>query len=378
MPVLTIPNDFQPQRRIYSAEVDANFNAIATLLNTTGLDNTNIQNNGINPLTKIDASAGAANQILRKSGTQLAWSNELATLDTDAVINVGLTASVNANALTITLTSRDGSTALSSTDPAFIAFRSATATSGGTTVRTISSNLTLTIPSGTTIGTSNNYYSNIFVYAIDLNGTTELAVSLTRFDSSITQNTTAISGGSSDTVLYSQTARTGASIRLIGVINAQQATAGTWASAPTLVQTLPIRSGNFFAYGALYNTNGSVTTTSYAEITNSPTITVIAPVTGLYKVSCRLTVTGSAGAAPGIRIADTAGSPIGLYYDELINELPNTNGYPIDTYAIFLLKAGTSYTFKLAGKVSSGTLTCFYNYGTTTSGGRRIMVEQID
>lgn len=47
MPALTIPNTFSPNTVAVSAEVNANFNAIATLLNSTKLDDDNIQTGGI-------------------------------------------------------------------------------------------------------------------------------------------------------------------------------------------------------------------------------------------------------------------------------------------------------------------------------------------
>lgn len=47
MPVLTIPNTFTPSTVASSSEVNANFSAIATLINSTKLDNTNIQTGGI-------------------------------------------------------------------------------------------------------------------------------------------------------------------------------------------------------------------------------------------------------------------------------------------------------------------------------------------
>ena len=49
MPVLTYPSsDFQPFTRILSSEVNGKFTAIKTLLNTTGLNYTNVQTGGLN------------------------------------------------------------------------------------------------------------------------------------------------------------------------------------------------------------------------------------------------------------------------------------------------------------------------------------------
>lgn len=47
MPALVIPTSFSPNTVALSAAVNGNFNAVATLLNSTLLDSTNIQDNGI-------------------------------------------------------------------------------------------------------------------------------------------------------------------------------------------------------------------------------------------------------------------------------------------------------------------------------------------
>lgn len=61
MPSLTIPNTFSAGTLIQSAQVNANFTAIASLLNTTKLDSTNIQLNG---LTRNRLALGTANYVL--------------------------------------------------------------------------------------------------------------------------------------------------------------------------------------------------------------------------------------------------------------------------------------------------------------------------
>lgn len=139
-----------------------------------------------------------------------------------------LSASVAANALTITLSGGSFS------------FRSSSLTSGLLITLAVSSAVTLTIPSGTTIGTTNNDSSRIHVYAINNAGTIELALSGNPgIDTSLVFNTTAISGGTSRDLLYSTTARTSVPVVYLGFITAPQATAGTWASAPTQITVAP-------------------------------------------------------------------------------------------------------------------------------------------
>jgi hypothetical protein len=66
MPALSYPTgDFQPFTKILSSEVNGKFNAIKTLLNTTKLDSTNVQQNGLSwdRLTTQTASYLAATDV---------------------------------------------------------------------------------------------------------------------------------------------------------------------------------------------------------------------------------------------------------------------------------------------------------------------------
>lgn len=142
-----------------------------------------------------------------------------------------VSASVAANALTVTL------------NPTALDFRSNSLTNGAINTRSIASAISLTISSGSTLGTINNVASRIAILAIDNNGTVELAaVNMAggvNLDETTLVNTTAEGGAGaadSSTVIYSQTARTGVPFRVVGYVESTQATAGTWVSAPTLIQ----------------------------------------------------------------------------------------------------------------------------------------------
>ena len=139
-----------------------------------------------------------------------------------------INASVSGNALTIV------ASALS------LEFRSTTLTSGAVSFsRGAPANLV--IPSTATLGTINAVQSRIVVLALNNAGTIELAaVNIaggTNLDETGLISTTAIAGGSnSASVVYSTTARTSVAYRVIGYVESTQATAGTWASAPSTVQ----------------------------------------------------------------------------------------------------------------------------------------------
>ena len=141
-----------------------------------------------------------------------------------------ITAAVAANALTITL------------NPTSLDFRNATLSNGAPNTRTVAAAITLTVSSGSTLGTGNGVLGRLAVLAIDNAGTVELAVvnaaGGVNLDESGVITTVAEGGaGGADSVstVYSQTARSNVPYRLIGFLESTQAAAGTWATAPSLV-----------------------------------------------------------------------------------------------------------------------------------------------
>ncbi len=92
MPVLTYPTgDFQPFTRILSSEVNGKFNAISTLLNTTKLDDTNYQDNGMS-LIKLKGNINNALIGNNTSGQVTAFTtnpNQTIFTSTDGSVQVG-------------------------------------------------------------------------------------------------------------------------------------------------------------------------------------------------------------------------------------------------------------------------------------------------
>lgn len=151
--------------------------------------------------------------------------------------NWRLSATVSGGALTITLLGNDGN-ALSSTNAAHLSFRSVTATSGAYVIRSVAAPLSLTVPSGASLGFANSQTSSIDVYASDNAGTVELAVLHTGLaDESVPNSTTAMSTSSDSAgILYSASARTNLSTIYLGRVTIQTgATAGDWTNSPSKV-----------------------------------------------------------------------------------------------------------------------------------------------
>ena len=124
--------------------------------------------------------------------------------------------------------------------PLSLSFRSTTLSSGVTTV-VGGSPSALTIPSTATLGTVNAVQSSIVVLVMNNAGTLEYAVVNLAGGNDLSEtgliSTTAISAAATvANVIYSNTARTNLAYRVIARIDSTQSTAGTWATAPTLVQ----------------------------------------------------------------------------------------------------------------------------------------------
>jgi hypothetical protein len=195
-----------------------------------------------------DMVANGIYQFQRNSANT-AWillnpENQIATgyLDSNLINNLAITTSVAASALTVSLKTKGGNDP-STSEPIQISFRSVTATSGTYTTRNVTAATSLVISSGSTLGTVANVAANLYVYALDNAGTVEVGISYYLFPDNSIQSSTAEGGaGAADsaTVLYSTTARTNVPVRLIGVINITEATAGAWVSNATTVTSDPI------------------------------------------------------------------------------------------------------------------------------------------
>lgn len=140
-----------------------------------------------------------------------------------------VSAAVAANALTVGLS------------PCKMDFRNATLTNGASVSRNISTALSLVVPSGATLGTINATPARLVLLAIDNAGTVEPAIvnlaGGNNLDETTLISTTAISAGAAAAnVIYSTTARANVPFRVVGFVDITEVTAGTWATAPTVIQ----------------------------------------------------------------------------------------------------------------------------------------------
>lgn len=185
-----------------------------------------------------------------------------------AALHFDVGASVAGNALTVTL------------NPCIIAFRSTTLTTGTPSYVNVSAQISMTVSSGSTLGTVNATAARLCLIAINNAGTAELAIinisGGNQLDETNLISTTAEGGaGAADsaTVFYSTTARTNVAYRVVGFIDITEATAGTWATAPTLVQSVggqAFTAMSSLGYGQTWQTVTRVLATTYYNTTGRP------------------------------------------------------------------------------------------------------------
>lgn len=157
-------------------------------------------------------------------------------LPCDDLRNIGMSATVNASAMLVTIHALDGST-LSPGNPGFASFR-ADQTAGTVVTRLFHSNLNMTVPSGATLGHKGGMAQYAWVYLTNNSGTLDCAIAgQVPFREANFQATTQLSGSSTASgILYSQGASAASiQVRYLGRITANNATAGSWVSAPTSI-----------------------------------------------------------------------------------------------------------------------------------------------
>jgi len=157
-------------------------------------------------------------------------SSATATDQVGDLINLGLSTSDSAGALTINLKQLDGSTDPTGGSEVKIPFRSTTLATPTVSIIEYDSATSLVIPSGATLGYVDGDDAIIYIYGLFDGTNKEITVASTQMDQTQLHSTLAIGTGSdAAATLYSTNARTGAAIRLIGKAKVNAiTTAGTW------------------------------------------------------------------------------------------------------------------------------------------------------
>lgn len=155
--------------------------------------------------------------------------------------NLSIVASVAANALTVAIKGFDGNDP-SAANPVPIPFRSATLNSGDVDVLTLTAATSFVVSSGSTLGTTNAVPANLVIVGFNDAGTFRLGVInplILPVTDGIASSTAEGGAGAADSagVYYTGTAVASKAFTVLGYLTVTEATAGAWATAPTVVQT---------------------------------------------------------------------------------------------------------------------------------------------
>jgi len=120
-----------------------------------------------------------------------------------------------------------------------INFRSATQSSGDVSA-ILAAPINIVVPLGATLGTANGVQHQLYVIEMNNAGVAELAVMNAASAKGLNEGrliTTVVLNVDSDSkdVIYSATARTNLPFRIVGKVTSTQATAGVWATAPSMI-----------------------------------------------------------------------------------------------------------------------------------------------
>jgi len=204
---------------------------------------TAVTNMGLTPAAIGAAASGANTDITSLNSPALGSATATTQTSTDSSTKVATTAFVKSynppQILPISASVASSALTISASALA-LDFRSTTLGSGAVTTVT-GTPANLVVPTTATLGTVNATQSRLVVLALNNAGTIELGVVNISGGNDLSEtgliSTTAISAAAtSASVVYSTTARSNVAYRVIGYVESTQATAGTWATAPSTIQ----------------------------------------------------------------------------------------------------------------------------------------------
>ena len=181
-------------------------------------------------MTTAIATAVAPKADLASVTASLATKVDTSSMPTRLEGLQSITATVATNALTFTWTPSGA-----------VTFRNTTSSNGAPASVTPSGALSLTVPSGATLGTANATQARLALLLLYNGGTPVLGVvnmdnGFNIDETSIVTSVTMTTASNSATTVYSTAGVSSTSFRVVGFITITEATAGTWATAPSLVQ----------------------------------------------------------------------------------------------------------------------------------------------
>lgn len=276
--------------------------------------------------------------------------------------NLSISATVASNQLTIALKTTSGADATAS-NPVLFPFRDATIGLGDPVWVSLASAASFTISSGNTMGCQSAVMCRLWVVALNNGGNVQVCA----FNALSGTNVAAIneaglvtsqvgSGGGNSAQLYycnNAVSLVAKPIRIIGYVDIQETVAGTWSTAPTLVQLMGpgIKKPGDRIQGPLYSQTTASTTSTGATPTATALTTSIAPTSAANLVRVHVTATLSNtstgnGYAEILRNGATQVGSLGVVLPSMVlpapveaMDQPNTTGST--SYTIYIFSSGT-------------------------------------
>ena len=248
--------------------------------------------------TGLDTPSTSGN-VLTSDGSG-AWTSSAPAGATE--VGWGIVASVASNALTVALTTKDGSTP-SSGGPVSLDFRSATVATGSLSVISVTGAETVVAPDGATLGAASGVPFRAWVVAFDDGGTVRLG--LINCASStlvyklrgwgIASSTTIGTGSDAVQTFYSDAGVTAKAYIILGYVSYESGltTAGTYDAVPTRAQAVtldtPLPGDTVQQVFAIHASQLASTSSTYADTGLTASIT---PTSASNKVVVRATTQG--------------------------------------------------------------------------------------
>jgi hypothetical protein len=184
---------------------------------------------------------------------------------------------------------------------------------------------------------------------------------IVKIDSS--SNFVALTTTSSQTINGNTTVYLGAQYESISVIS----DGANW-----LITERPFK--RQYVKGTAQTSNGSLTSTSFADFTNQPTVSITPIRSRDFKVYGTFSIGPAAAADCYLKILASVGSPTVVFSQEAFYTASSTQTAALSPYLIVTLTANTAYTFKLQGKSSASTLSL---YSASATSGHALIVEEL-
>lgn len=313
--------------------------------------------------------------------------------------NLQINATVATNALTIAVKGNNGSDP-SATNPVLIPFRDSTIANGGPKVVSLQSALSFTIASGNTMGCQNAVMCRLWIVAICSTGLSctnsagsdvvgLCAFNATSVSGGVVQSVAAIneaglqtsasgtSGGNNAQTYYcSISAVTSRAIRILGYVEIQEGTAGTWTTGPTYVQlmspTIKRPGDRVQAVVGTSTTAASTASGVFAYLSTQYSL-ALTPTSAANPVLARMFGTGLMSAAgTGTLQLVRNGTPTVVGVAQILGNQVTSQDSSITIEAFDLPNTTSQVTYSPQGKQSGGTFSF-----PPSGGGISITLEEI-